>query len=153
MTRSEIRTMIKRTGFKVPGNYVHLVNTRNHRQSLVRWNSMNFMKSRETCVLLNDRSYRFRNTSSGWVVDISCPHEEFDRWANSRDYSDVDIVVFSKFCKMIMNNNNVESVLKECFGASFTNSWLNVNNEVNREKNIMLCTGDTNNGMRICPAI
>lgn len=60
---SKFKTTLKRMGFKVPRDFFG-------------W---------RTCCTIKHKSklYRFRFTSTGIKVDISCPLEDFDRWANS----------------------------------------------------------------------
>lgn len=99
MTRSEIRTMMKRAGFIAPKNCIHYSHTRNGRESFVPYNRMNFMKSQGANANLANRCYRVRKTDDSWVVDISCTVEKFDRWANSRYYDSVPIELFEIFCK------------------------------------------------------
>ncbi len=62
MSPSQFKTFLKRKGFKV---------------------SRDFFK---TSIAYNkNRAYRFRWWSDSFEVDISCPLNEFDRWANSVD--------------------------------------------------------------------
>lgn len=62
MSPSEFKTLLKRKGHKVPRD---------------------FFKYSCTSVFRN-RLYRWRHWSDeGFIVDISCPKNDFDRWANS----------------------------------------------------------------------
>ena len=62
MSRSEFKTLLKRRGYEVP-------------RDLYKYGCV---------VRRGDRMYRFRYWGKeGFVVDISCPVSEFDRWANS----------------------------------------------------------------------
>lgn len=73
MSASEFKTLLKRQGYDV---------------------SRTFYK-RGCIAKLGDRLYRFRwwgtligsgdETDGAFVVDISCPIDDFDRWANSVD--------------------------------------------------------------------
>ena len=61
--RSALKTLLKRNGFKVPRNFY----------------------GRGCCIAKrNNRLWRFRFWS-GDFVDVSCPINDFDRWANSTD--------------------------------------------------------------------
>jgi hypothetical protein len=98
MTRSEIRTMLKRFGFKVNKYFVHYV--QRTKPTFVSYNMMNFMKSEGAHVILNDRYYRFGKDKTGqWVVDVSCVMQKFDRWANSRHFDKVPIEMFAQVFK------------------------------------------------------
>lgn len=64
LSPSELKTILKRRGYKVPRDFFKY-------GSLARYKG---------------RSYRFRWYSDGeFFVDKSCPRHEFDRWANSVD--------------------------------------------------------------------
>lgn len=61
---SEFKTFLKRNGFKVSRKFFY----------------------DGAIAIYNNRFYRFRFFSSELLnVDISCPIEDFDRWANSVD--------------------------------------------------------------------
>lgn len=61
---SEFKTLLKGLGFKVPRDFFGFSSSVAKRQG---------------------RLYRFRWWAETFEVDISCPVEEFDRWANSTD--------------------------------------------------------------------
>lgn len=64
MSYSELKSILKHRGHKVPRNM---------------WFAGYVTKYK-------DRLYRFRWWSEGgFVVDVSCPFDDFDRWANSVD--------------------------------------------------------------------
>ena len=71
MAPSKLKTMLKRFGFKI---------------------SRVFYKEGSIGKYKN-RSYRFRwwgdpyTDDKEFVVDVSCPNNDFDRWANSTDYT------------------------------------------------------------------
>jgi hypothetical protein len=74
LSPSELKTLLKRRGYKVPKDFFKY-------GSLARYNG---------------RSYRFRWYSDGeFFVDKSCPRLEFDRWANSVD----EVIPFSIWLK------------------------------------------------------
>lgn len=65
MSPSQFKTMLKRKGYKV---------------------SRDFFKY-AAVAYKNNRAYRFRYWAfPEFFVDISCPLNEFDRWANSTDH-------------------------------------------------------------------
>lgn len=124
MTRSQIRTMLKRAGFIAPKNCIHYSHTRNGRESFPPYNKMNFMKSQGTIVNFGSRCYRIRKTEDSWVVDVSCTLDKFDRWSNSKYYDSIPIEIFSEFCnkylirsKRMMENfpSMLEIVQEEMF--------------------------------------
>ena len=64
MSPSQFKTMLKRKGYKVGRDFF--------KQAAVAHK--------------NNRAYRFRYWSfPEFFVDVSCPLNEFDRWANSTD--------------------------------------------------------------------
>ena len=64
LSLSQLRTLLKRRGHKVPRKIYYLGYVTQFR----------------------NRLYRFRWwTDKNFVVDISCPLSDFDRWANSCD--------------------------------------------------------------------
>jgi hypothetical protein len=63
MSPSQLKTMLKRRGHSVARNFY-------------KYESVSHYKG---------RAYRFRWWSDEFVVDVSCPLKEFDRWANSVD--------------------------------------------------------------------
>lgn len=70
---SEFKTFLKRNGFRV------------HRE---------FFSSKCKEAERNGRLYRFRHwAEEGFLVDISCKLNDFDRWANSTD----EVVNFEEF--------------------------------------------------------
>lgn len=71
---SEFKTLLKRNGHKVPRN---------------------FYKHGACTTVKHGRYWRWRWwADSGFVVDMSCPIAEFDRWSNSLDRQfDAQVVV------------------------------------------------------------
>jgi hypothetical protein len=64
MSPSQFKTLIKQAGHKVPRDFF-------------KYGCVSHYKN---------RAYRWRHWGTdGFVVDISCPLSEFDRWANSCD--------------------------------------------------------------------
>ena len=75
MSPSELKTLLKRRGYDIGRDFFKY-------GCLARYKS---------------RSYRFRWWDAGgeFLVDISCIHSEFDRWANSTE----DVVTFNNWLK------------------------------------------------------
>lgn len=105
MTKSQLRTMLRRAGFIAPKNCVHYTTTRNGRESFVSYNRMNFVKSNGVIANFANRCYRVRKVDESWVVDVSCTLENFDRWSNSRYYDSIPIELFEIFCKKYLINS------------------------------------------------
>ena len=69
-SRSEFKTLLKRRGYTIPRSFFQ-----------------------DCCIAKKGgRFYRFRHwgngdwgAGDGFVIDISCPFDDFDRWANSTD--------------------------------------------------------------------
>lgn len=59
--KSDLRTKLKRAGFKFP-----------HDSKKLRWDA-----------IYGNRQFRFRFESLPRLIDVSEPLEDFDRWANS----------------------------------------------------------------------
>ena len=79
MNRSSLKTWFRKNGFKphgVPGNW----------RSVMQYGV--FKRS--------DRLYRVRQNGGVWVVDVSEPLHQFDRWANSREVDGADLEEFVK---------------------------------------------------------
>lgn len=78
---SEFKTLLKRLGYPI---------------------SRDFFKSDCSIVQYRGCMYRFRywgnhyNNDTTFVVDISCPVEEFDRWANSVE----ETITFTEWLKL-----------------------------------------------------
>ena len=74
MSPSELKTLLKRRGYKIGRDFFKFCIAR-----------------------YKNRSYRFRwwYTNKEFFVDISCPRSEFDRWANSVE----DVVTFNNWLK------------------------------------------------------
>ena len=74
MSCSELKTLLKRRGYKIGRDFFKFCIAR-----------------------YKNRSYRFRwwYTNGEFLVDISCIHSEFDRWANSTE----DVVTFNNWLK------------------------------------------------------
>lgn len=65
LSYSELKTLLKRKGHKVPK----------------RWHVTGFVTE------FYGRLFRFRWWDGEFVVDVSCPLEDFDRWSNSCERS------------------------------------------------------------------
>ena len=68
---SELKTLLKKLGHKVPRDFFKYGCITKRRSLLYRWRYWG--------------GHPFSNDTT-FVVDISCPKSEFDRWANSVDY-------------------------------------------------------------------
>ena len=85
LSKSKLKTWIKRNGFK-PG---FLSNPRNFlKYSLVKRNNRYFR--------FRANEHEFHGGEKRWVVDVSCPIEDFDRWANSCDEHAIPLEEFMK---------------------------------------------------------
>jgi hypothetical protein len=79
MNRSSIKTWFRRNGFEphgVPGNWR---------------DAMKYGVFKR-----NDRLYRVRQNQGTWVIDVSEPLCQFDRWANSREVDGASLETFVK---------------------------------------------------------
>lgn len=63
ISASELKTLLRQQGYRVPRDFYQRGSIAKHRSRL----------------------FRFRWWSEQFVVDVSCPWIEFDRWANSVD--------------------------------------------------------------------
>ena len=66
MNKSYVKNWFNRHGFKPCGNST--------KRDAIKYG----------CYKYRNRLFRPRRVNGEWVVDVSCPIPEFDRWANSR---------------------------------------------------------------------
>lgn len=80
LSKSEMKTWFRRNGFKLT-----------HKDN---WRIV--IKYGCGCFKRNGRFYRLRNNGPGktWVVDVSEPIADFDRWANSTEIRDIPLEKF-----------------------------------------------------------
>jgi len=64
MSKSQFKTLLKRKGHKIPRDMFKYGCTSTYKNRMYRWRYW---------------------ADEGFVVDISCKLNEFDRWANSRE--------------------------------------------------------------------
>lgn len=77
---SEFKTLLQKFGFKVGRS----------------------LQSEGWCITHKNHAYRFRWwNDAGFVVDVSCPIKDFDRWANSTEQT----MLFKEWYSL---NNNVQ---------------------------------------------
>lgn len=79
MNRSSIKTWFRKNGFKPhgkPGTW----------RTAMKYSTFK----------RNDRLYRVRQNQGVWVVDVSEPLCQFDRWANSREVDGESLEKFTK---------------------------------------------------------
>lgn len=92
MTNSKLKTWLRRNGFRCEGR---------PRQAMRACNGY---------VERSGRKFRFRDN----VVDISCPIEDFDRWANSTEHT-VPTEVFIKTWKNFTTRILPRGTYGNCF--------------------------------------
>jgi len=80
MSKSDMKTWFKMNGFRLM-----------YKES---WRTV--LKYGSGCFIRNGRYYRLRNNGPGglWVVDVSEPVADFDRWANSAEIRDIPLAKF-----------------------------------------------------------
>lgn len=85
LSKSKLKTWLKRKGFK----------------PAFRSNTRNFLKyslvKRSNCYFrFRTNEHEFESNVKSWTVDVSCPIEDFDRWANSCDEYAIPLEDFMK---------------------------------------------------------
>lgn len=80
MSKSDIKTWFKRNGFKLIW--------RDNWRTVIQYNSGGFSR--------NGRFFRLRKNGPDrtWVVDVSEPVANFDRWANSTEIREIPLEKF-----------------------------------------------------------
>ena len=80
MSKSDMKTWFRRNGFRLI--------CRDNWRTVLKYGSGGFIR--------NDRFFRLRKNGPGrtWVVDVSEPVANFDRWANSTEIREIPLEKF-----------------------------------------------------------